>query len=149
MDIDFDDSVPRALRRYVRLVSEALGLHGESSYVQADESVTAYIALDRRLDRFPNRDLALLWDEDHGWSAAIETHSGEDLLVIAYFGRDVVPPPAAVAAWADDIAGRGRQPATGDDPVPTPRAEDSLAKRLAAYGGPVWTDTLSLTDADV
>ena len=143
MDIDFDDSMPRALRRYVRLVSEALGLHGESSYVQADESVTAYIALDRRLDRFPERDLALLWDEDHGWSAAIETHSGEDLLVIAYFGRDRVPPPAAVAAWADELASRGAA-----DPVPAPRAEGSLAK-LAVYAVPVWADTLSLSDADV
>ena len=143
MDMDFDDSVPRALRRYVRLVSEALGLHGESSYVQADESITAYLALDRRLDRFPERDLALLWDEDHGWSAAIETHSGEDLLVIAYFGRDVVPPPAAVAAWADGIARRAHLPTTAADPVPAPPAEDDLAERLAAYAVPVWTDARS------
>ncbi|WP_311771488.1 DUF6292 family protein [Actinophytocola algeriensis] len=47
--------------------------------------------------------MALLWEERHGWSAAIETHSGEDLLVVAYLGRDVLPAPAVVAAWVRDL----------------------------------------------
>jgi hypothetical protein len=153
MDMDFDDSVLRAMRRYVRLVSEALGLHGQSSYVQADDTISAYIALERRLARFPDRDLALLWDEDRGWSAAIETHSGEDLLVVAYYGKDVLPPPSAVAAWADEISGRAPaagRPGKDDEPVSSARADDPLANRLAAYTVPLWADTFrfSLTDAD-
>ncbi|WP_260418219.1 DUF6292 family protein [Actinophytocola algeriensis] len=79
------------LRRYVRLVAQSLGLHGECSYIQADESACAYIALDARLSRFPDRDVALLWDEEPGWSAALETHSGEDLLAVAYLEHEVLP----------------------------------------------------------
>ncbi|MBB4911504.1 hypothetical protein [Actinophytocola algeriensis] len=41
MDLYFDDdTVLRALRRYVRLVNEALGLTGECWYVQADDVVS-------------------------------------------------------------------------------------------------------------
>lgn len=99
IELDFDDRLQRGLRRYVRLVTQALGLSGESSYVQADRPASAYIALDERLRSHPHRDVALLWDEEHGWSAAIETSSGEDLLVVAYLGQKVLPPPQAVATW--------------------------------------------------
>ena len=73
MELDFDDSAVRDLERYVRLVTEALELRGESSYVHAGDPANAYIALDGRLHHFPDSDVALLWDEQHGWSAAIET----------------------------------------------------------------------------
>lgn len=147
----FDDTVLRALRRYVRLVIEALGLTGESWYAQADDEVSAYIALDRRLRSFPDRDVALLWDENHGWSAAIETHSGENLLVVAYFGRDVLPRPAAVAAWVRELFDRHRtvgEPVPGDAP-PFFGTDNGLATRLATYARPVWADSShsSLTDA--
>jgi hypothetical protein len=131
----------------MRQVSEALGLQGESWYVQADDVVHAYIALEGRLDRFPVRDLALLWDEDHGWSAAIEAHSGQDLQVVDYFGRETLPRPAAVAEWVD-----GLLDGDGTDPVPVPvsgtspsfddaddDADASLATRLAAYAVPALT----------
>jgi hypothetical protein len=154
MHIDFDDSVLRALHRYIRLVSGALGLSGDSSYVQADETVSAYVALERRLNSFPDRDVALLWDEDRGWSAAIETHSGEDLLVVACFGQDVVPQPAAVAEWVDDLFDRDRTTGElGDGEVPRRTSTDTgVTTRLAAYAVPVWVDNRpfysSLTDAD-
>lgn len=141
MDMDFDDGVLRALHGYVGQVSEALGLRGESWYVQADDVACAYIALERRLDRFPNRDLALLWDDNRGWSAAIETHSGEDLLVVDRFGREVLPRPAAVAAWVEglfDRTGGGRAP---DEEPPFPDDGADLTVRLAAYAIPVAVDT--------
>ncbi|PSL51698.1 hypothetical protein B0I31_11811 [Saccharothrix carnea] len=99
VELDFDDALMWGLRGYVRRVTEELGLSGECSYVQAERPATAYLALEGRLPGFPDRDVALLWDEERGWSAAVETHSGEDVLVQAHFGPDVVPPPGAVARW--------------------------------------------------
>jgi uncharacterized protein DUF6292 len=98
MELDFDDSVVRGLRRYVRLVSRALGLPGEGSFM-TDEPLSAYIALNGRLARYPDRDVALLWEETRGWSAAVESRGGVDLLVVAHLGQDVSPPPESVAAW--------------------------------------------------
>lgn len=137
---DFDDSLARALRRYVQLVGEALGLSGECSYVHADESASAYLALEDRLGRFPDRDVALLWDEKHGWSAAIETHSGEDLLVVAYLGQEVLPPPRVVANWTKNLFRMEPTP-RHDTPPPRFPASDRLHRRLASYTGPVLAGT--------
>ena len=128
MDLDFDDALMWGLRGYVRLVTEELGLAGESSYVQAERPAGAYLALDGRLPGYPDRDVALLWDEENGWSAAVETHSGEDVLVQARFGPDVVPPPEAVARWVRGVF-RGER-------MPLPRAgrsHDDLLRSLMPY----------------
>ncbi len=101
--LDFDDRVALGLQHYIQQVRLALGLRGECSYTQADEPASAYIALDERLAAHPDRDVALLWDERHGWSAALEDPYSSDLLVVAYFGRTVLPPPAEVAAWTADL----------------------------------------------
>lgn len=86
-----------ALRAYLGEVTDALGIGLESCTIDHDKPVGAYIALDDRLPRYPDRDLALLWDESRGWSAAIETHSGEDLIVLRYLGGPTVAPnPAQV-----------------------------------------------------
>ncbi|WP_410635004.1 DUF6292 family protein [Amycolatopsis sp. cmx-4-83] len=87
-----------ALRGYLDEVTRALGIGLESCTVDHDTPVSAYIALDERLPGYPGRDVALLWDEVHGWSAAIETHSGEDLIVIRYLGGPTVTPAAAAVA---------------------------------------------------
>jgi hypothetical protein len=143
MELDFDDAVTWGLRGYVRRVTEELGLSGECSYVQAERPAGAYLALDGRLPGFPDRDVALLWDEESGWSAAVETHSGEDVIVQAQFGPDVVPPPAAVARWARGLlrgepvraesvraesvrGGRGSGARSGV-------SQDDLVHRLAPY----------------
>lgn len=39
--------------------------------MQAEPPANAYVALDERLPGFPDHDVALLWDERSGWSAAI------------------------------------------------------------------------------
>ncbi|WP_409490367.1 DUF6292 family protein [Amycolatopsis sp. cmx-11-12] len=98
---------------YLAEVTAALGVGLESCTVDHDSPVSAYVALDERLPRHPGRDVALLWDEVHGWAAAIETHSGEDLIVLRYLGGETAtPPPARVARFVtalrenDDRAGQ-------------------------------------------
>ncbi|SDY14660.1 hypothetical protein SAMN05421504_104661 [Amycolatopsis xylanica] len=119
IDLSLDDPVVSlGLREYLSAVAARLGVGLESCTIDCDLPRSAYLALDWRLDRFPGRDLALLWDERHGWAAAIETHSGEDLIVLSYLGGEsVVPAPDEVARFvaalrADDhTAGRPDPPA--------------------------------------
>ncbi|GAA4552257.1 DUF6292 family protein [Amycolatopsis samaneae] len=88
------------LRAYLADVTEALGIGLESCTIDQDTPLSAYVALDGHLPGYPGRDVALLWDEVRGWSAAIETHSGEDLIVLRYLGgTTVAPPPARVARF--------------------------------------------------
>ncbi|MFJ6673895.1 DUF6292 family protein [Actinosynnema sp. NPDC091369] len=128
MELDFDDALTWGLRGYVRRVTEELGLTGECSYVQAEWPAGAYLALDGRLPGFPDRDVALLWDEERGWAAAVETHSGEDVLVQARFGPDVVPPPRAVARWVRGLLDGERTRERG-----TVTKSGDLVHRLAPY----------------
>ncbi|MDT7803485.1 MAG: hypothetical protein QOI78_6918 [Actinomycetota bacterium] len=89
-----------ALWGYLAEVTTALGIGTESCVVDHDTPVSAYIALDEHLPGYPGRDVALLWDEAHGWAAAIETHSGEDLIVVRYLGGPTITPaPEQVARF--------------------------------------------------
>ncbi|MCE6995469.1 DUF6292 family protein [Saccharothrix sp. S26] len=94
MSSEYDDFLAGVLRGYVRLVTGQLGFRPERGYVQA---TTAYLELDGRLPGFPDREVALLWDDRGGWAAAVETHIGEDLILQAWFGAKSFP-------------GRGRWP---------------------------------------
>jgi hypothetical protein len=123
----------RGLRRYVGLVIEELGYTGHACHVQIEAPATCYLPLDERMPAFPGRDVALLWDERHGWCGAIETASGEDLIVVSYLGKDVLPAPRIVARYVVDlIAGAG----PGQAEPPAFReidTDDDLAERLEAY----------------
>jgi hypothetical protein len=89
-----------ALQAYLADITTVLGVGLESCAVDHDSPVSAYIALDEHLPGYPFRDVALLWDEVHGWAAAIETHSGEDLIVMRYLGGPtIVPSPGHVARF--------------------------------------------------
>lgn len=133
MELDFDDRVVRGLRRYVHLVSGAAGLRGACSVVQSDDPLSAYIALDGRLRGFPDHDVALLWEETGGWSAALETHSGVELQAVAYLDRGVLPPPDAVAAWTRELFRRDLAGYAVERPV-LPH-DNTVRTRLAAYLG--------------
>ncbi|HEU5472656.1 MAG TPA: DUF6292 family protein [Actinophytocola sp.] len=141
MDIEFDAIPARGLHRYVRLVADALGLGGEGWYVQLEPaSTTVYLPLQARLDRFPDRDVALLWDEENGWSVAVESHSSEDLIVLGYLGLDVLPGPRVVAQFATGVmagwdCGRPKPPR-----LRSAGAEDSLRRRLSGYAASVHGD---------
>jgi len=133
MELEPRSRSAHGLRRYAGLVTEALGYTGQAFHVQTECPATAYIPLDERMPAFPGRDVALLWDERHGWCGAIETASGEDLIVVSYLGTDVLPAPRVVARFATGlVAGNG----PGQAAPPGFReagADDDLAARLAAY----------------
>jgi hypothetical protein len=94
----------RGLREHVRQVAEALGCTGEAYWVQTEEPVSAYLPLEEHFYGFPDRDAALLWNPEHGWSAVVDE---PEPLVIAYLDA-LLPEPAAVATFvADLVAGRG------------------------------------------
>ncbi|MGW4057635.1 DUF6292 family protein [Amycolatopsis sp. NPDC004747] len=113
--IDRDHGLRSGLTGYLAAVSAAVGVGEESCTVDLDAPASAYIALDVRLPRHPGRDMALLWDERHGWAFAMETHSGEDLLVLAYLGGELVPGPARVRGFVAAVRSAGGAPCT---PVP-------------------------------
>jgi len=123
----------RGLRRYVELVTEALGYTGQAYHVQTESPASGYIPLDGRMPAFPGRDVALLWDERHGWCGAVETASGEDLIVLCFLASDVLPSPRVVARFATDlVAGNG--PGQAQPPAfRAAAADDDLADRLADY----------------
>ncbi|MGW4394149.1 DUF6292 family protein [Amycolatopsis nivea] len=120
---------------YLDAVSVAAGVGPESSTIDFDSPMSAYLALDGQLAVHPGRDTALVWDERHGWSFTIETHSGEDLLVVAYLGDDLVPPPSRVREFIRTIRARTRR-----TPSPAPpelnRGRADLLARLLDYRTP-------------
>ena len=135
LELDFDDSVARGLHRYVQLVTWSVGLRGECSYVQADEVAHAYVALDGSLPSFPDHDVALLWDETHGWSAAVEQRSDGEPQVVARLAGDVLPPPEAVAAWVQRLFRQHRTVESAQPDTSPPQAGD-VRQRLRAYADP-------------
>ena len=93
-----------ALRGYLATVATGLGIGLESCTLDIDTPVSAYLAVDHKAAAYPDRDVALLWDERHGWSLAVETHSGEDLIVLADLDTDEVAPPAErVVAFVEQL----------------------------------------------
>ncbi|OLT39983.1 hypothetical protein BJF85_06435 [Saccharomonospora sp. CUA-673] len=83
------DSAQRGLRRYVEAVAVGLGVEPTSTWSDVDDlTATAYVALDGRLPGLPDREVALVWDGRSGWALGAETHSGEDLLIRAWFGTE-------------------------------------------------------------
>ncbi|WP_197321144.1 DUF6292 family protein [Saccharomonospora sp. NB11] len=109
------DPVERGLQNYVRNVVETLGLTGDSSYVQS-EPLSLYLAVDGHLPGHPNRDVALLWDEERGWAGALETGCGEDLIVVSYVGGDPLPKPEVVASYTAALL-RGDAPGRSEPPA--------------------------------
>lgn len=112
-----DDTFDRGLRAYVTAVARALGVGEESTTVDTTAPASAYLALDGTLPAHPDRELALLWDERHGWSAAVETASGEDLVVIRHLdpAHGALPAPRVVARFVEALragrpVGRGEPP---------------------------------------
>lgn len=93
------DVLGGALRGYLAAVAASVGVGLESCTLDLDPPASAYLAVDQTLPEAPHRDLALLWDEVRGWAAAIETHSGEDLIVVSYLDATTVTPRPRLVAW--------------------------------------------------
>jgi Family of unknown function (DUF6292) len=126
-DGDFDDSAARRARRYVREVVRGLGLRGDSSFVETEPRAGAYVALDGRLHNFPDHDVALLWNELSGWSAAVEDRIGE-LVEVARLEGDPRPSPALVVRWVRGLFRTERTEELANREfaafVPSPRGND-------------------------
>lgn len=105
-----------ALSAYVGAVTAELGIGLESCTLDHASPLSAYVALDQRHPAYPERDVALVWDEERGWAAAIETHSGEDLIVLRYLGGTLVPSPRRVARFTEAVLGDDHTLGTPDPP---------------------------------
>ncbi|HEY3466347.1 MAG TPA: DUF6292 family protein [Amycolatopsis sp.] len=134
--IDRDHGLCGGLSGYLAAVSTAVGVGEESCTADLDDPASAYVALDVRLARYPGRDTALVWDERHGWAFAMETHSGEDLLVLAYLGGEVVAAPSRVRGFVAAIRAAGG--ATGEaTPADLRGDRRELLDRLLRYRVPL------------
>ncbi|MEV6643889.1 DUF6292 family protein [Amycolatopsis sp. NPDC051371] len=125
---DTEFSFERALRGYVAAVARAVGVGLESCTLDAGTPAAAYIALDWRLTRFPDHDLALVWDEAHGWAAAIEDHGGATILT--YLGGEVLAEPRAVVRFLAAV--RADDPDAGTLEAPALREPGDHEELLAA-----------------
>ncbi|WP_290061822.1 DUF6292 family protein [Amycolatopsis solani] len=121
----------RGLRQYLLAVAAKLDV--PAWFCDVAVPAGGYLALDQRLDRFPDHEAALLWDERDGWSAAVESPSGDEVIALAYLGVDVLPSPDEVVAFVRDMYGED-YPGQPDPPgFRTPGAPDGFEDRLAAY----------------
>jgi len=132
MDVDFETALARGLSRYVRLVADTLGLGDGGYYVQVEPSASAYLPLDGRLAAYPDHDVALIWDQVHGWALGIEANA-EDVVPVRYLGGSLLPLPSLVARFVnrlfrEQVSGRAEPPARLDSA--------DLVERLRAYGRP-------------
>lgn len=127
----------RGLRRYVTLVADAVSADAHACTSDVDTTARAYIVIDDTIPRYPDRDVALLWNDEHGWSAAIETGCGEDTIMLAYLGHSLLPPPRIVAEFLADLLadchpGQPTPPDLGEN-----TDHDDLNHMLAAYAPPL------------
>ncbi|MFB9689255.1 DUF6292 family protein [Amycolatopsis plumensis] len=123
----------RGLRQY--LLAVAAKLNAPAWFCEVDVPAGAYVALERRLARFPEHEVALLWDERDGWSAAVESSTGDEVIVLAYLGEDVLPAPEAVVEFVTGLYGE-KYPGRPDPPdFRRPGTGDGFDERLAAYAG--------------
>lgn len=127
-----DDRVVEGLRGYLRAVATTLGLSLESCAINPHRPASAYVAVDVRLARFPDRELALSWDEYRGWTAIVESDFGQRVTTIARCDGDVTPAPERVQDFVDALV--------ADTPVRRTRSragrclgKGSLVQRLHGY----------------
>lgn len=140
-EVDFHESgLPEhGLTGYVQAVAAALGLQREACCCEVGQLATAYVALDGRLPGFDDHDAALLWDEETGWSAAVEIGLTDEPIVLCYLGDDVLPRPGVVRQFVGLLMA-GQLPGHMDQPrLRCHDDDDALADRLSRYGtGGLW-----------
>lgn len=122
----------RGLRCYVHRVASGLGLGPESTYCELAPPASAYLALEDRLADWPDRDTAVVWDDQRGWAVGVETASGEDLLVVAWYGPDLVPAPEEVVRFVKNAL-TGHYPSPARPPCLARTSGDALSAHLADY----------------
>ena len=137
LDLDFDDTEVRRVRRYVREVVAGLGLRGDSSFVETQPRAGAYVALDGRLPDFPDHDVALLWNEWNGWSAAGEG-CGSPFMRSTSTSSPMRSSTAAVVSWVKGLL-HGVSPVVRSRPRwsvrPAPRVPECPGRSDQVYRG--------------
>jgi hypothetical protein len=93
----------QGLRSYVGRVAAGLGLDSAGMWCEVADEAAAYVALEQRLASRPARDVALVWDDRRGWAVGVETRSGEDLLVVAWYGPELLPSPEEVVRFVRNV----------------------------------------------
>jgi hypothetical protein len=131
-----EEVAEQGLHYYVQAVADGLGVRSDAVCHVPRPRASAYLALPERLPDFAGREVAVLWDAHHGWGLGVETSSGEDLIMLAYLGEDVLPEPDEVVAFVRTLL-RGRR--TGQLKPPIVRRCD-LRAGLARYVPPDLTD---------
>jgi hypothetical protein len=131
-----EEVAEQGLRHYVLAVADGLEVRPEAVSHVPRPRAGAYLALQARLSDFAGREVAVVWDAHHGWGLGVETSSGEDLIMLAYLGEDVLPDPDEVVAFVRMLL-RGRR--TGQLKPPIVRPCD-LRARLASYVPPEQAD---------
>ncbi|WIY00185.1 DUF6292 family protein [Amycolatopsis mongoliensis] len=129
---DIEYHFARGLRAYLGRVARAVGVGFESCSLDLHVPTSGYVAIERELPDRPGLDLALIWDEVHGWSAVTEPAGGGAPQVLAYLGgAEVLPPPPAVARFVDrlPVAGPARPPV-----FRAPGHHEDLVDRLPVTG---------------
>ena len=112
---DIEYHFTRGLRAYL---ARAVGVGFESCSIDLDVPTSGYLALDRELPDLPGHDLALIWDEVHGWSAVVEPAGGDAAKVLAYLGgSQILPPPRTVARFLEVLRVAGPRAGSFRPPV--------------------------------
>lgn len=132
------DGIGAGLRGYAAAVGARLGVGLESCTIDPHGPASVYLALDDTHADFPDRDVALLWDERHGWALAIETHSGEDLIVLSYLGDHLLPTAGRVSRFARSVLTGEHRLGQPTPPALPPARRADWAPKLAEYLLPDW-----------
>ncbi|TDP97821.1 DUF6292 family protein [Labedaea rhizosphaerae] len=120
---------PAALWGYLGAVAEYLGVGIESVTVDLDPPASAYVALDGGAPGHMDGELALLWDERHGWAAAVETGAGDEVNVLGYLGGvHAVADPAEVKRFVDAVRSGWRPTMRPPEFAPTNDLDEYLTR---------------------
>ncbi|HWN36009.1 MAG TPA: DUF6292 family protein [Pseudonocardia sp.] len=124
-----EEVAEQGLRHYVRAVADGLEVRPGAVCHVPRPRAGAYLALPARLPDFAGREVAVVWDAHHGWGLGVETSSGEDLIMLAYLGEDVLPEPDEVVVFVRTLL-RGQRSGQLKPPIVRPC---DLRARLASY----------------
>jgi len=124
------EQAERGLRNYTRQIAAAIGIEPQAAWCEWADAPNVYIPLDHRLPGHPDRDVALLWTAERGWAVAIETGCGEDMLIVASLGGDVLPAPRTVAAFFRAVLAGRYTDTTGSTRAPV---NSGLTRRIANW----------------